>query len=133
MELSVIGNGYHRHGLLTRLPTPSSSSVAASASHAVPRFKNNHSNSIAILPKEPQFLPDSPNGKLFNGGQKRHSKSYLERQSAIAQVKDCSELAPALARFFFYLFAICIWTFNCRKSLTSLTCYKGVFFLATVS
>lgn len=99
MELSVIGNGYHRHGLLTRLPTPSSSSVAASASHAVPRFKNNHSNSIAILPKEPQFLPDSPNGKLFNGGQKRHSKSYLERQSAIAQVKDCSELAPALARY----------------------------------
>ncbi|CAK9322499.1 unnamed protein product [Citrullus colocynthis] len=98
MELSVSGNGYHRHGLLTRLPTPSSSSVAASA-HAVPRFKNNHSNSIAILPKEPQFLPDSPNGKLFNSGQKRHSKSYLERQSAIAQVKDCSELAPALARY----------------------------------
>ncbi|XP_022930554.1 pentatricopeptide repeat-containing protein At1g10910, chloroplastic [Cucurbita moschata] len=97
MELSVIGNGYHRHLLQTRLPTPSS--VMASAPHSVPRLKNHRPNSIAILPKQPQFLPDSPNGKLSNGGQRRHSKSYLERQSAIAQVKDCSELAPALARY----------------------------------
>ncbi|KAA0057187.1 pentatricopeptide repeat-containing protein [Cucumis melo var. makuwa] len=97
MELSLVGNGYHRHVLRTRLPTPYS--VMASASHAVPSLKNNQSNSVAILPKEPQFLPGSSNSKLFNGAQKRHSKSYLERQSAIAQVKDCSELAPALARY----------------------------------
>uniref|UniRef100_A0A0A0LI66 Uncharacterized protein n=1 Tax=Cucumis sativus TaxID=3659 RepID=A0A0A0LI66_CUCSA len=115
MELSLVANGYHRHVLRTRLPTPSS--VMASASHAVTTIKNNQSNSVAILPKEPQFLPGSSNAKLINGAQKRHSKSYLERQSAIAQVKDCSELAPALARFFFsYLFATCSWILNCGKS-----------------
>lgn len=117
MEISVFGNGFHHHVLRTSLHTHFS--VMASAPHAVPKLKNHRPNSIAVVPKQPQVIPDSANSKVFNRGQKRHSKSYLERQSAIDQVKDCSELASALVRFFFWFFAVCIWSLNCGNSLDS--------------
>lgn len=99
MEVSVLGYGL-QPALPRRLPLPFSLTSSSSClSPSTTRPKNSRlSSATSTSLKEPQAEPPLISGEVPAQPRKRHSKSYLVRQSAIREVQNSSDFGSALSR-----------------------------------
>lgn len=128
MDMSVLGAGI-QHALFPPLPVPSP--VSPSPTTARSAWRNSQFKAAATTTTTRRTLGEEPpsNVKKNNGNsavtvvrKRRHSKSYLQRQSAILEVQQASDLDSAIARCFYPLtVAFVLWvSWLCQSLLCCL-------------
>lgn len=116
--MSVLFSGFH-HTLFRPLPLPSPivPSVSASTTTASAATRNSQLPTTTItttnLGQEPSnnIKKNNGNGTVTVVRQRRHSRSYLERQSAILEVEQASDLDSAVARYCIFLY-VCVFVMS---------------------
>lgn len=116
MDMSVLFSGFH-HTLFRPLPLPSRivPSVSASTTTASAATRNSQlpTTTTTNLGQEPSnnIKKNNGNGTVTVVRQRRHSRSYLERQSAILEVEQASDLDSAVARYCIFLY-VCVFVMS---------------------
>lgn len=111
MDLSLLGAGFP-HTNLRHLPVPfpiipslslstPSTTTWRSAKRNSPPKTAAATTTITLREEPPNNVRNkNGNGSVTGVHKRRHSKSYLERQSAILEIQQASDLGPAIARLF---------------------------------
>lgn len=111
MDMSLLGAGF-QHTNFRYLPVPfpiipSVSLSTTSPTTAISAKRNSQPKTAAATTTTTITLREEPpnsvkrkngNGSVTGVHKRRHSKSYLERQSAILEVQQASDLGHAIAR-----------------------------------
>jgi 3'-phosphoadenosine 5'-phosphosulfate (PAPS) 3'-phosphatase len=130
MDMSVLCSGFPRT-LFRPLPLPSPivPSVSPSTTTASSATRNSQlattTTTIRTLGEEPSnnVNKNNGNGTVTVVRTRRHSRSYLERQSAILEVEQASDVDSAVARYCIFLLCVCA----CYVKLVTLLLSLGKF------
>lgn len=126
MDMSVLCSGFPRT-LFRPLPLPSPivPSVSPSTTTASSATRNSQLATTTTLGEEPSnnVNKNNGNGTVTVVRTRRHSRSYLERQSAILEVEQASDVDSAVARYCIFLLCVCA----CSVKLVTLLLSLGKF------
>ena len=118
MDMSVLCSGFpHTLFRPLLLPSPIVPSVTPSATIASAATRNSQlppTTTTTTVGEEPfnNVKKNNGNGTATVVRKRRHSTSYLERQSAILEVEQASDLESAVSRYCVFHLCVCVFVMS---------------------